>query len=82
MTFKNAPKLAEVAEKMPADRLLAETDCPYMAPVPMRGKRNEPAFVSYTVSKIAFLRGESPDATAEMLYENACRALSLDREAL
>ena len=82
VTFKNAPKLAEVAEKMPADRLLAETDCPYMAPVPMRGKRNEPAFVSYTVSKIAFLRGESPDATAEMLYENACRALSLDREAL
>ena len=53
-----------------------------MAPVPMRGKRNEPAFVSYTVSKIAFLRGESPDATAEMLYENACRVLSLNREAL
>ena len=63
---------------MPADRLLSETDCPYMAPVPMRGKRNEPSFISCTVSKIAYLRGESPDAAAETLYRNACRALSLE----
>ncbi len=78
VTFKNAPKLAEVCEKMPADRLLSETDCPYMAPVPMRGKRNEPSFIAYTVTKIAQLRNESPDETAQMLYQNACRALGID----
>lgn len=78
VTFKNAPKLAEVAEKMPADRLLSETDCPYMAPVPLRGRRNEPAFISHTVEKIAFLRGEAPEGTAQRLYENACRALNLN----
>ena len=77
VTFKNAPKLAEVCRNVPADRLLSETDCPYMAPVPLRGRRNEPSFITCTVSKIAELRGEAPDQTAEMLYENACRALNI-----
>ena len=78
VTFKNAPKLQEVCKNMPADRLLSETDCPYMAPVPMRGKRNEPSFIAYTVTRIAELRGESPDQTAEMLYQNACRVLKVE----
>ena len=77
VTFKNAPKLTEVARNMPADRLLIETDCPYMAPVPMRGKRNEPAFVAYTCVKIAEIRGEAPEETARMTYENALRAFRL-----
>ena len=68
VTFKNAPKLAEVARNTPAERLLIETDCPYMAPVPMRGKRNEPAFVAYTCARIAELRGESPDGVVAQTY--------------
>ena len=78
VTFKNAPKLAEVAVNMPADRLLAETDCPYMAPVPMRGKRNEPAFTAYTVAKIAQLRETDPGEMSRVLWENANRALRLE----
>ena len=73
VTFKNAPKLAEVAVNLPADRILVETDCPYMAPVPMRGKRNEPAFVVYTAAKIAQLRGEDEEAFALTALENGKR---------
>ncbi len=74
VTFKNAPKLSEVAVNVPEDRLLIETDCPYMAPVPMRGKRNEPAFVSYTLSKIAGLRGADPDILGQKLTDNFWQA--------
>ena len=77
VTFKNAPKLAEVARNTPADRLLIETDCPYMAPVPLRGRRNEPAFIVHTFQKLAELRGGDPEALAEQLWQNACRALRL-----
>lgn len=77
VTFKNAPKLAEVAEKAPLERLLVETDCPYMAPVPLRGRRNEPAFIVHTVAKIAELRGMEPEALAQATYENANRAFRL-----
>ena len=77
VTFKNAPKLTEVALNMPADRLLVETDCPYMAPVPLRGKRNEPAFIVNTVAKIAAIREVSPDTMAEITWNNAMRAFRL-----
>lgn len=77
VTFKNAPKLVEVAQNMPADRILIETDCPYMAPVPLRGKRNEPAFVAYTAAKIAEIRGESPDRLAAQTFENALRVMRI-----
>ncbi|MBR0368603.1 MAG: TatD family hydrolase [Clostridia bacterium] len=77
VTFKNAPKLREVAVNTPADRLLIETDCPYMAPVPLRGRRNEPAFIVHTFSKLAELRGEDPDKLSEQLWQNACAALRL-----
>ena len=76
VTFKNANKLLDVARNTPADRLLVETDCPYMAPVPMRGNRNEPAFVTYTFARVAELRGEDPEAFAEQLWENTARANS------
>ena len=70
VTFKNAPKLSEVAVNLPLDRILVETDCPYMAPVPMRGKRNEPAFVAYTAAKIAQLRGMDEAEFALAALEN------------
>ena len=78
VTFKNAPKLAEVAQKTPADRLLIETDCPYMAPVPLRGRRNEPAFIVHTFDRVAALRGDSPEALSEQLWQNACRIMRID----
>ena len=78
LTFKNAPKLAEVAQNTPADRLLIETDCPYMAPVPLRGRRNEPAFIVHTFDKLAALRGADPEALAGQLWDNACTALNIN----
>ena len=78
VTFKNAPKLSEVAKSTPADRLLIETDCPYMAPVPLRGRRNEPAFIVHTFDKVAGLRGAAPEDLAEQLWQNANRAMGLE----
>ena len=78
VTFKNAPKLSEVAQNTPADRLLIETDCPYMAPVPLRGRRNEPAFIVHTLAKVAELRGVGPDALAEQLWENSNRIIGIE----
>lgn len=80
LTFKNAPKLQEVCRNVPADRLLIETDCPYMAPVPLRGRRNEPAFITHTLAKAAELREVSPDRMAEQLYANALRIFGLSDE--
>jgi len=77
VTFKNAPKLSEVALNLPADRILVETDCPYMTPVPLRGKRNEPAFVAYTAAKIAEIRGEDPEAFALSALENGRRLFGI-----
>lgn len=81
VTFKNAPKLAEVAQKTPPDRLLIETDCPYMAPVPLRGRRNEPAFIVHTFEKVAALRQANPEALAEQLWENANRAMGIEGDS-
>ena len=77
VTFKNAPKLAEVAAACPLDRLLVETDCPYMAPVPLRGKRNEPAFVRHTAAKVAELRGLPLESLAEATTRNAKTLFSI-----
>jgi TatD DNase family protein len=59
VTFRNAEALRAVAKQVPADRLLVETDAPFLAPVPHRGKRNEPAFVAHTAAFLAELRGET-----------------------
>lgn len=77
VTFKNAPKLAEVARATPEDRLLIETDCPYMAPAPLRGRRNEPAFIVHTLMKIAELRGVDARALSEKTFDNALEAFDL-----
>lgn len=70
VTFKNADLLREVAKKVPADRLLVETDSPYLAPVPFRGKSNEPAFVRHVAECVAGLRGETLDALADRTTRN------------
>jgi TatD DNase family protein len=59
VTFNSAGELKEVARRMPAERMLVETDCPYLAPVPHRGKPNQPAYVRYVAEHIAELRAES-----------------------
>lgn len=77
VTFSNAAKVQEVASLMPADRILVETDCPYLAPVPYRGKRNEPAYVAHTLAKIAELRFADADALADIVTENARRVFKI-----
>jgi TatD DNase family protein len=70
VTFKNADAVRAVARRLPDDRLLIETDCPWLAPVPMRGKPNEPAFVRYTAEFLARLRGQSLSELAERTRGN------------
>ena len=70
VTFRNADALREVARRVPADRLLVETDCPYLAPVPFRGKTNEPAFVRYVADSVASVRGTTVNALAETTTTN------------
>ena len=73
LTFKNAGKLPAIVREAPQDKLLIETDSPYLAPVPKRGKRNEPAYVVHVAAKIAELRGESVEEVARYTTENARR---------
>ena len=73
VTFKSARELQEVAEKMPEDRMLVETDSPYLAPVPHRGKPNHPALVRYVAEYIAELRGEAYAQLAEATTRNFIR---------
>jgi TatD DNase family protein len=70
VTFKNARELQETAKSIPADRLLVETDSPFLAPVPHRGKTCEPAFVADTAAFIAALRGEGPEDVARRTTDN------------
>ena len=71
VTFTNAPRLAEVAQKLPSTRLLVETDCPYLAPVPYRGRRNEPAYVRLVAEKVALMRGIPVEELAVCAAQNA-----------
>ncbi len=77
VTFKNARKAVEVAEMLPLDRLLLETDCPYMAPVPMRGKRNNSAYISYIAEKIAEIKGVDPQTVLDVTAENVRRLFNI-----
>jgi TatD DNase family protein len=71
VTYKNARALPEVARFVPEDRLVVETDCPYLPPTPYRGKRNEPAYVAFTAAFVAELRGVAPDALGAAVTANA-----------
>ncbi len=73
ITFKKSGDLPLIAKALPLESLLVETDCPYLAPAPFRGKRNEPAYVRYTAAKIAELRGISLEEVAEQTSRNFFR---------
>ena len=73
LTFKTADQLRAIAGDLPADRLLVETDAPYLAPVPMRGKRNEPAFVAHTAAMLAAATGRTVEQVGRITTENFFR---------
>ena len=78
VTFKNAKRAVEVAKKIPLDRLLIETDSPYLTPVPHRGKRNDPGYVKFVAEKIGELRGLSGEEVGRITKENGMRLFSIE----
>lgn len=78
VTFKKAVEVHEVAKAVPFDKLLVETDAPYLTPVPYRGKRNEPAYVKYVAEEIAKLRNISYEEVAQQTTTNANRLFRLN----
>ena len=81
VTFKSADQVREAAKGVPPELLLIETDCPYMAPVPLRGKRCEPAHVVHTGRKLAEVRGEDPDVLLRRAAENTLRVFGIPAPA-
>lgn len=79
LTFKNNVKTVEAAKYVPLDRIVVETDCPYLTPVPYRGKRNSSLYLGYVIEKIAELKGISPKEVEMATYENACRLFNIER---
>jgi len=79
VTFKNATDLADVAKRIPLDCMLIETDAPYLAPVPKRGKENQPAFVRYTAEFLAELKGVSLEEFADITTKNFLHLFSINR---
>lgn len=77
LTFKNARKAVEVAQMLPLDRLLLETDCPYMAPVPMRGKRNNSGYIPFIAEKVAEIKGIDPQSVLDITAENTKRLFNI-----
>ena len=78
LTFKNARKAIETAESIPLERIVLETDCPYMAPVPHRGKRNDPGYLCYMAQKLAEIRGVSLEEIQRITTENGKRLYRID----
>ena len=76
LTFKRSDELRAIARDVPMDRLLVETDAPYLAPLPWRGKRNEPAYVAHTAQVLAETIGVSEEQIADITTENAFRIFS------
>jgi len=76
LTFKSATTIQQVARDAPADRILVETDAPFLAPVPMRGKSNEPAYTSHTLARLAQIRGVEADEMADLTRANTLRLFS------
>lgn len=78
ITYKSSSVIQDVVRRMPIDQLVLETDDPYLAPVPFRGKRNEPGYVRYVAEFVAGLREASIDEIADLTYRNGCRAFELE----
>ena len=81
VTFKKAEQIQASAKMVPSDRILVETDCPFLAPVPKRGKTNEPSFVRYVAEQVSALRGVDLSDLASQTTANACRLFKLNLEA-
>ncbi len=79
VTFENARRLLDVAKYVPDDRLLVETDCPYLAPVPVRGRRNDPSNIPHIVRRLAALRNDDPERIASLTLENAKRLFHISQ---
>ncbi|CUO58010.1 TatD family hydrolase [Clostridium perfringens] len=77
LTFKNAKKLVDVCREIPAKRMLVETDCPFMAPVPFRGKRNKSDYIEYIIDKMSEIRGISGEEMNEILLNNKKRLFKI-----
>ena len=73
VTFKNARRAVEAVQALPLDRILIETDCPYMAPAPHRGEKSHSGMIKYTAAKMAELKGVSPEEMIEICRENGER---------
>jgi len=82
ITFKNSSELREVIKRIPLDQILVETDCPFLTPMPFRGKRNEPAYVKITAMKLAEVKGLPFDEVARITSKNAKRIFRLDEELI
>ena len=82
ITYKNSVELREVIKKIPLDRILVEADCPFLTPMPFRGKRNEPAYVKFTALKLAEVKGLPFEEVARITSENAKKAFRLDEEPI
>ncbi len=78
LTFQNARKLKEAVDSIPLDRMVLETDCPYLAPVPYRGKRNSSLYLPYVVTAMAQIKGISEEAVRKAAWENACRLYHME----
>ncbi|NRR24188.1 TatD family hydrolase, partial [Brevibacillus sp. MS2.2] len=78
LTFKNAKQPKEVAAKVPLDKLLIETDCPYLTPHPFRGKRNESGYVRYVCEEMANIHGLSYEEMAQITADNATRLFRMN----
>jgi TatD DNase family protein len=78
LTFKNARRAIEAAEVVPMDRLMIETDCPYMAPEPHRGTRNDPTLVPIICETLARIKGVSTEEMAKATFENAKRLFGFE----
>ena len=80
LTFKNARRALEAAQAIPLDRILLETDCPYMAPEPFRGRRNDSRYLPYMAAKLAELKGITPEEAAKQTAQNAERLFRIERQ--
>lgn len=78
LTFKNSHKLREAVEYIPLEKIVIETDCPYLSPVPNRGKRNSSLNLPYVVEELAAIKGVTPEEIRRITWENACRLYRMD----